>query len=66
MLFRRFAGWYGARLGIPEDLESRLRRFESYAEFEEIVGQIRQRHGERQSSVATALVKVPNRLVERW
>jgi nifR3 family TIM-barrel protein len=66
LLFRKFAGWYGARLGIPEDLESRLRRFESYAEFEEIVGQIRQRHGERQSSVATALVKVPNRLVERW
>ena len=26
-LFRKFAAWYGARLGIPEDLEDRLRRF---------------------------------------
>lgn len=65
-LFRKFAGWYGARLGIPEDLEDRLRRFESYDEFEKIADEIRQRHGERESTVATALVKVPNGPVERW
>lgn len=65
-LFRKFAGWYGARLGIPEDLEDRLRRFESYDEFEKIADEIRLRHGERESSVATALVKVPNGPVERW
>jgi tRNA-dihydrouridine synthase B len=65
-LFRKFAGWYGARLGIPEDLEDRLRRFESSDEFEKIVDEIRRRHGERESSVATALVKVPNGPVERW
>jgi tRNA-dihydrouridine synthase B len=65
-LFRKFAGWYGARLGIPEDLEDRLRRFESFDEFEKIVDEIRRRHGERESSVATALVKVPNGPVERW
>ncbi len=65
-LFRKFAAWYGARLGIPEDLEDRLRRFESAAEFARIVDEIRLRHGERQSTVPTALVKVPNGPVERW
>ena len=66
LLFRKFAGWYGARLGIPDDLEDRLRRFESFAEFDEIVDQIRRRHGERVSTVPTALVKVPNGPNERW
>jgi nifR3 family TIM-barrel protein len=66
LLFRKFAAWYGARLGIPEDLEARLRRFESFQEFEEIVDQIRLRHGERKSDIATALIKVPNGPVERW
>jgi len=65
-LFRKFAGWYGARLGIPEDLENRLRRFDSFAEFESIADEIRLRHGERESTIATALVKVPNGPVERW
>jgi nifR3 family TIM-barrel protein len=65
-LFRKFAGWYGATLGIPEELEQRLRQFESSAEFDEIVTEIRQRHGERHTTVATALIKVPNGPVERW
>jgi nifR3 family TIM-barrel protein len=65
-LFRKFAGWYGAKLGIPEELEDRLRRFESTTEFDDIVEQVRQRHGERETSVATALIKVPNGPVERW
>ena len=65
-LIRKFAAWYGARLGIPEDLEDRLRRLESADEFQEIVTQIRERHGERESSVPTALVKTPNGPVERW
>jgi tRNA-dihydrouridine synthase B len=65
-LFRKFAAWYGARLGIPEDLEDRLRRFTSFAEFDDIVGQVRERHGERESSVPTALIKVPNGPNERW
>ncbi len=65
-LFRKFAGWYGSRLGIPEALEDRLRRFETTAEFDEIVAQIRRRHGERKTSVPTALVKVPNGPIERW
>jgi len=65
-LFRKFAAWYGARLGIPEDLEDRLRRFTSYTEFDDIVKQIRLRHGQRESTVATALIKVPNGPVERW
>ncbi len=66
LMFRKFAAWYGARLGVPEDLEDRLRQFHSAAEFDEIVEQIRQRHGERQTSVPTALVRVPNGPVERW
>ncbi len=66
VLFRKFAGWYGAKLGIPEDLEDRLRRFESVEEFLEIVEQIRERHGTRQTELATALIKVPNGPVERW
>ena len=66
ILFRKFAAWYGARLGIPEDLENRLRRFVTFEEFEAIASEIRQRHGDRQSNVATALIKVPNGPVERW
>ncbi|MEO2035393.1 MAG: tRNA-dihydrouridine synthase [Planctomycetaceae bacterium] len=66
ILFRKFAAWYGAVLGIPEDLEDRLRRFESYDEFDEIVRQIHQRHGERQSEVPAALIKVPNGPVSKW
>ena len=66
LMFRKFAAWYGSRLGIPEDLEYRLRRFESFAEFDDIICQVRSRHGERAGSVATALVKTPNGPVEHW
>lgn len=66
VLFRKFAAWYGVRLGIPADLEDRLRRFESVAEFADISEQIRARHGECVRSRPTALVKVPNGPVERW
>lgn len=65
-LFRKFAAWYGARLGIPEDLEDRLRRFESADEFDQLVTEIAARHGERATEVPTALVRVPNGPVERW
>ena len=56
----------GATLGIPEDLEDRLRRFETVDEFQQIVAAIRQRHGERARKVPTALLKVPNGPVEHW
>ncbi len=65
-LFRKFAGWYGARLGIPQDLEDRLRRVESLSEFEEIVAEIRERHGEEPPRIPTALLKVPNGPNELW
>lgn len=65
-LIRKFAAWYGAKLGIPEDLEDRLRRIESIDEFHAIIEQIRKRHGERETSVPTALVRTPNGPVERW
>jgi nifR3 family TIM-barrel protein len=64
--FRKFAAWYGARLGIPEDLEDRLRRFESVAEFEQIVADIRSRHGDRIDPRPTAEIRVPNGPVEHW
>lgn len=64
--FRKFAGWYGAKLGIPEDLEDRLRRFESPEAFEAIVSEIRERHGERRCAIPTALVKVPNGPIDKW
>lgn len=66
VLFRKFAGWYGARLGIPEDLENRLRRMDSVSEFHEIVKQIRKRQGERKIQTATALIRTPNGPIERW
>jgi nifR3 family TIM-barrel protein len=66
LLFRKFAAWYGQKLGIPDDLEDRLRRFESRDEFLDIVAQVRARHGERESTIPTALIKVPNGPVERW
>ena len=66
ILFRKFAAWYGAKLGIPEDLEDRLRRFNSLDEFHEIGAEIRERHGEREQTVPTALIRVPNGPVERW
>ncbi|MCA9025558.1 MAG: tRNA-dihydrouridine synthase [Planctomycetaceae bacterium] len=66
LLFRKFAGWYGARLGIPEDLEDRLRRFDSFSEFDAIVQEIHHRHGERETSIPTALLKVPNGPIDKW
>ena len=66
LLFRKFAAWYGAKLGIPEDLEQRLRLFESIDTFHALAAEIRDRHGERQSPIATALVKVPNGPIEHW
>ena len=65
-LFRKFAAWYGATLRIPEDLEDRLRRFESETEFDELVAEIRERHGQRTGQVATALIRVPNGPIEHW
>lgn len=65
-LFRKFAAWYGATLQIPEDLEDRLRRFESYEQFDELTEEIAERHGQRTTPVATALIKVPNGPIEHW
>ncbi|MEM9703402.1 MAG: tRNA-dihydrouridine synthase, partial [Planctomycetota bacterium] len=65
-LFRKFAAWYGAVLGVPEDLEDKLRRFETPTAFKAICEELEGRIGERQSPLATAFVKVPNGPVERW
>jgi len=66
ILFRKFAAWYGVRLGIPDDLEQRLRQLPCIAEFAPLVDEIRARHGQRQSQIPTALLKVPNGPVELW
>lgn len=65
-MFRKFAAWSGASLGIPEDLEDRLRRFESIGEFDQIIAEIRERHGTRRDPRPTAEIKVPNGPVEYW
>lgn len=64
--FRKFAAWYGARLGIPEDLEHKLRQFESEGEFERVVEQIRERQGTRVDPRPTAEIKVPNGPIAHW
>lgn len=64
--FRKFAAWYGARLGIPEDLEHKLRQFESIEEFERVVEQIRERQGTRIDPRPTAEIKVPNGPISHW
>ncbi len=66
ILFRKFAAWYGSRMGIPEDLEDRMRLLETPADFETLLAEIEKRHGERQSSIPTALVKVPNGPNAHW
>lgn len=60
ILIRKFAAWYGARLGVPEELEDRLRRVESPDAFRALTDEMRQRHGQRRTAVATALIKTPN------
>lgn len=65
-LFRKFAAWYGVRLGIPDDLEARLRQFDTPAQFYSLTRSILERHGERTCQVPTALIKVPNGPIERW
>lgn len=64
--FRKFGMWYGARLGIPEDLEKRFQNFWSIDEFEANVEQLRLRHGTRLSPIPTADIKVPNGPISHW
>ena len=66
VLIRKFAAWYGATLGIPEDLEDRLRRLETAGQFEAVAAEAEGRLGERRTDVATALVRTPNGPVEHW
>lgn len=66
VLFRKFAGWYGARLGIPEDVEHQLRQLSSPTDFLRLSEEIEARHGQRQSDVATALLRLPNGPVDHW
>ena len=66
LLIRKFAAWYGATLEIPEPLEDRLRRIESPAQFDELIGEIGDQMGRRESTTATALIRVPNGPVELW
>jgi tRNA-dihydrouridine synthase B len=64
--FRKFGMWYGARLGIPEDLEKRMQNFWSIQEFEANVAELRVRHGTRKSPIPTADIKVPNGPISHW
>jgi tRNA-dihydrouridine synthase B len=64
--FRKFAAWYGARLGMPEDLEDRFRRFTSVAEFDAMACELEARRGERLNPRPTTEIRVPNGPVEYW
>ncbi len=64
--FRKFAAWYGARLGMPEDVEARFRILETNAQFEALVREIEARHGERTDARPTIEIRVPNGPVEYW
>lgn len=64
--FRKFGMWYGARLGIPEDLEKRFQNFWSVTEFETNIAELRLRHGTRTSPIPTADIKVPNGPISHW
>lgn len=64
--FRKFGIWYGARLGIPEDLEKRFQNFWSISEFEANIAELRVRHGTRISPIPTADIKVPNGPIAHW
>jgi tRNA-dihydrouridine synthase B len=64
--FRKFGIWYGARLGIPEDLEKRMQNFWSVEEFEANIAELRVRHGTRISPIPTADIKVPNGPISHW
>ena len=64
--FRKFGIWYGARLGIPEDLEKRFQNFWSIQEFEDNIAELRERHGTRKSPIPTADIKVPNGPISHW
>jgi tRNA-dihydrouridine synthase B len=66
LLFRKFAAWYGARLGIPEDLEQRLRTLASPDEFSGLCAEIAERHGQRREVTPTALVRIPNGPIAHW
>jgi tRNA-dihydrouridine synthase B len=66
LLFRKFAAWYGAELGIPARLEDRLRQIPTIAAFAELAAEIRELAGTEVRPLATALVKVPNGPNERW
>lgn len=66
LTFRKFAAWYGAQLGIPEDLEDRLRRLASVADFEAIAEACRDRCGTRLNPRPTQELRVPNGPIEHW
>ena len=65
VLVRKFAAWYGAVLGLPPQIEDRLRRLDSPAEFESLADAADAAPA-CEPRDATALMKVPNGPVERW
>lgn len=65
ILFRKYARWYGRTLGLPEELEGRLRRFSSANEFHDIVGEFANRAKEHVDAAVDA-VRVPDRPVDHW
>ena len=58
----------GLMEGRVEGLVNGFKLFdlETLQEFHQLVERIRERQGERESSVPTAMIRIPNGPVERW
>ena len=66
VLFRKFAAWYGAVLGLPSDIEDRLRRIERADDFRTVIADLQGRECRPNVRAATALIRVPNGPIEHW
>ena len=69
LTFRKVANWYCKVLRPGRDIQQRLMRIESIAEFERIVSQLRERgapHGWDESLCHESSIAVPGGPIERW
>ena len=65
-LFRKFAAWYGAVLGLPPASEDRLRRVDDPRDFAAVVDGLTGQDLVPNTRAATALIRTPNGPVEHW
>ena len=66
LLFRKFTSWYGAIIGIPEQIETKFRQLQGAEHFQELWEQTAERLEECSPRPATALIKTPNGPIDKW